>query len=110
MMSEMTDRVTIRAGGARDAFSSPSMFCVVGKGASVSAADLVGKGDMGVTIIEAKYGRGVPAMIPRSQAYYWSRAWQAGEAEALEDLAAGRSRVFDDPRDLARYLLSADDA
>lgn len=57
----------------------------------------------------AGFPRGVPAMIPRSQAYYWSRAWQAGEAEALDDLRAGRSRAFDDPGALARYLLGTDE-
>lgn len=55
----------------------------------------------------AGFPRRVPTMIPRSQAYYWSRAWQAEEAEALDDLRTGRSRVFDDPGDLARYLLGA---
>jgi transposase-like protein len=48
-------------------------------------------------------------MIPRSQLYYWTRTWQEGEAAALADLEAGRSRVFTDPRELARYLLRPTD-
>jgi hypothetical protein len=47
----------------------------------------------------------MPSMIPRSQFYYWTRAWQEGEAAAIADLEAGRSRTFSDPRELARYLL-----
>jgi hypothetical protein len=53
--------------------------------------------------------RGIPFAIPRSQLYYWTRTWQEGEAAALADLAAGRSQVFDDPRELARYLLRPED-
>ena len=48
-------------------------------------------------------------MIPASQEYYWTSAWQAGEREGLADLAAGRSRAFDDPLELARYLLHPED-
>jgi len=51
----------------------------------------------------------MPTMIPRSQLYYWTRAWQEGEAEAVADLDAGRSRTFTDPRELARYLLRPTD-
>lgn len=28
--------------------------------------------------------------IPRDQAYFWSKEWQAGEREAEEDIRAGR--------------------
>lgn len=51
----------------------------------------------------------MPPAISRAQAYYWSRAWQAGEAESLVELQAGHGRVFRDPTDLARYLLGVDD-
>jgi len=53
--------------------------------------------------------RHIPLSIPAAQLYYWSRTWQEGEARALEDLNAGRSRVFNDPRELARYLLRPDE-
>ena len=50
----------------------------------------------------------LPVMIPRSEAYYWTSAWQAGEAESLEALRRGERVVFDsdDPTDLARWLLA----
>ena len=50
-----------------------------------------------------------PRVIPISQAYYWTREWQEGEAEALRDLETGNSRVFADPRDAIRYLLGPDE-
>jgi hypothetical protein len=53
--------------------------------------------------------RRVPPFISKSQAYYWTRAWQEGEAEALAEIAAGEGRVFNDPHELARYLLSSGD-
>ncbi len=34
-------------------------------------------------------------IIDATQAWFWTDAWQAGEREAADDLAAGRSRVFD---------------
>jgi hypothetical protein len=51
----------------------------------------------------------MPVSIPADQAYFWSRAWQEGEAEALADLEAGRSQTFADPTELARYLLRPSD-
>jgi len=50
-------------------------------------------------------GPALPLFVPSDQLYYWTRKWQEGEKEALADLEAGRSRVFDNPDDLARYLL-----
>jgi hypothetical protein len=47
----------------------------------------------------------IPAFIPANQTYYWSSRWQEAERQALNDLASGRARTFDDPRDAARYLL-----
>ena len=35
-------------------------------------------------------------LIDKSQAYYWTAAWQAGEKEADDDIAAGRMHVFED--------------
>lgn len=40
-----------------------------------------------------------PFFIPADQAYYWSREWQEGEAEADADLKAGEYVEFDDPDD-----------
>ena len=49
-----------------------------------------------------------PSVVTRSQAYYWSRFWQEGEAEALREIEAGESVRFDNPSDAVRWLLSAD--
>jgi AbrB family looped-hinge helix DNA binding protein len=34
-------------------------------------------------------------VVEASQAWFWSREWQAGEREASEDLAKGRSTFYD---------------
>jgi AbrB family looped-hinge helix DNA binding protein len=34
-------------------------------------------------------------VIDSTQAWFWTAAWQAGEAEAEADVAAGRSDTFD---------------
>ena len=66
---------------------------------------VIGLEGSSTSISAAGHSQGIPLVIPRSQLYYWSHAWQAGEAAALADLAGGRSRVFHDPRELAKYLL-----
>jgi antitoxin PrlF len=38
------------------------------------------------------------------QAWYWEADWQAGEREADEDLAAGRSEIFDSDEEFERRL------
>ena len=38
------------------------------------------------------------------QAWFWSPEWQAGEREADEDLASGRTEVFDTDEDFERRL------
>ncbi len=34
-------------------------------------------------------------VIDATQAWFWSRAWQAGEAEAAADIVSGRSDIFE---------------
>lgn len=34
--------------------------------------------------------------IPAEQAWFWTDAWQAGERDASEQLAAGEGSVYDD--------------
>ncbi len=34
-------------------------------------------------------------LVDKSQAYFWSQAWQEAEREASEDIRAGRTRSFD---------------
>lgn len=49
--------------------------------------------------------RNVPLFIPANQAYYWSNAWQEGEAETRANLHAGNARTFDNSLDAVRHLL-----
>lgn len=51
----------------------------------------------------------VPFFIPRDQAYYWTREWQEGEAEADEELRRGEAWIFDNPEDALRWLNSPED-
>ena len=44
--------------------------------------------------------------IERSQAYFWTPRWQAGEREAEEDIKAGRVKKFDSVEDLIADLES----
>jgi hypothetical protein len=53
--------------------------------------------------------RHMPFFVARDQLYYWTREWQAGEAEALRDLEEGRSRRFPDGTSAADWLLSDED-
>ncbi|MBB5434609.1 AbrB/MazE/SpoVT family DNA-binding domain-containing protein [Nocardiopsis composta] len=34
--------------------------------------------------------------VPADQAWFWSSSWQAGEREASEQIAAGRTEEFED--------------
>ncbi len=44
--------------------------------------------------------------IPRDQAYFWTKEWQAGEREADEDIKAGRTHgPFRDAKAMRRALL-----
>lgn len=54
-------------------------------------------------------GLRVPLFVPRGQMYFWTREWQAGEVEALKDIAAGRVRRFSTGGDAASWLLRDED-
>ena len=43
-------------------------------------------------------------LIDATQAWFWTPAWQAGEREAEDDLAAGRSEVFESDADFLAAL------
>ncbi len=59
--------------------------------ASIRRAFRVAEGDYLEVRAEEDGIRLVPKkLIDSSQAYFWTDAWQAGEREASEDLAAGR--------------------
>jgi hypothetical protein len=53
--------------------------------------------------------RRAPLFVPRNQAYFWTAEWQAGEREALAELANGEGRRFDSGAAAAAWLLSDDD-
>lgn len=42
--------------------------------------------------------------VPVDQAWFWTPEWQAGEREADEDAAAGRSTVYDNVEDFMASL------
>ena len=47
----------------------------------------------------------IPKLIlDRSQAYFWTERWQAGEQEAQADIAAGRLTRFDDIEEALNFL------
>ena len=43
-------------------------------------------------------------LIDPSQAFFWSKEWQKGEAEAEEDIQKGRVKKFKGSRDLLKDL------
>jgi len=45
-------------------------------------------------------------VVDKSQAYFWTKEWQAGEREADEDIRAGRVQVFESVDDLLEDLES----
>jgi hypothetical protein len=52
--------------------------------------------------------RRVPLMISSEQEYYWTKAWQEGELEALAEINAGETHVFANPEEAVFWLLSDD--
>ena len=67
----------------------------------------VGAGDF-VRLEETKGGVLMkPAkLIDPSQAYFWTKAWQAGERAAQEDIQKGRVKRFASVKELMRDLQS----
>lgn len=43
-------------------------------------------------------------VIDATQAWFWTPSWQAGEAEAEADIAAGRTRTFESDEAFLRSL------
>lgn len=44
-------------------------------------------------------------VIDSTQAWFWTPAWQAGEAEASADIGAGRVETYDDEEDFLASLV-----
>ncbi|OGO76295.1 MAG: hypothetical protein A3K45_09040 [Chloroflexi bacterium RIFOXYC12_FULL_59_14] len=64
------------------------------------------EGDLLEVVVESD---GTVRLVPqiaveRSQAYFWTRRWQAGEREADDDLIAGRYKDFASMDDLIADL------
>ncbi|MCA9922341.1 MAG: AbrB/MazE/SpoVT family DNA-binding domain-containing protein [Anaerolineales bacterium] len=47
--------------------------------------------------------------IDRSQAYFWSKRWQAGEQAAQADIESGQTTRFDDIDDALEFLDNAEE-
>jgi len=65
----------------------------------------VGEGD----IVEMEVVNDTVILVPKklidkSQAYFWSRKWQAGEIEAEQDIRAGRVKIFNTAEELIKDL------
>ena len=43
-------------------------------------------------------------LVDKSQAYFWTKKWQAAEKEADEDIKAGRVKTFDSVDELIKDL------
>ncbi len=65
--------------------------------AAVRRAAGIEEGDLVAVIIEGDTITLVPKrLVDKSQAYFWSDAWQQAEREASEDIAQGRVQSFSD--------------
>lgn len=43
-------------------------------------------------------------VVPKAQAWFWQREWQAGEREASDDIHSGRTTPFDSEEALLESL------
>ena len=63
------------------------------------------EGDMvEIEIVDDKAVLVPKRLVDKSQAYFWTKAWQEGEKEADKDIEAGRVRVFDTAEELVTDL------
>ena len=57
-----------------------------------------------IEVIDEKAVLAPKRLIDKSQAYFWTKKWQAGEKEANKDIEAGRVKVFDTADELFKEL------
>ncbi len=76
--------------------------------ASVAAHSTMGAG-LVVSNIRPGSRHGLPASIPTDQLLFWTRRWQAGEAESAAAREAGDVVEFENGFDAVRWLLSEED-
>ena len=50
-----------------------------------------------------------PLFVPRDEVLYWTREWQAGEAESAAEREAGNLRVFESGTDVLDWLRQPED-
>jgi hypothetical protein len=50
-----------------------------------------------------------PLFVPREEILFWTRSWQAGEAESARARVAGHLRVFGSGAELVDWLEADDD-
>ena len=63
------------------------------------------EGDLVEVVVEDEKAVLVPKkIIDKSQAYFWTKAWQEAEREASEDIAAGRVKTFSSAEELIKDL------
>jgi AbrB family looped-hinge helix DNA binding protein len=73
--------------------------------AAIRRAAGIEEGDLVAVTIEGDTITLVPKrLVDKSQAYFWSDAWQQAEREASEDIALGRVRSFSDVEALIAAL------
>jgi hypothetical protein len=70
---------------------------------SSSISPVAGEGSW--SPLPADASPGVPPLMDRGQAYYWTRVWQAGERETLEAYAKGKGKTFVDGKAAVAWLL-----
>ena len=65
--------------------------------------------DLMASVYTAKpSGREAPFFVPFGQDYFWTTEWQAGEAEALREIASGDFQRFASGEAAVRWLLADD--
>lgn len=68
------------------------------EGESIRVDLVVGEARLPLVVRMKGGGQVEMALIDPDQAWFWTEEWQAAEREADEDLAAGRSEVYDDAK------------
>jgi AbrB family looped-hinge helix DNA binding protein len=72
---------------------------------AVRRAVHVDEGDyLAVTVRDGAIVLEPKTVIDASQAWFWRQEWQAGEREASEDIASGRTRRFESDEDFLDSL------
>jgi AbrB family looped-hinge helix DNA binding protein len=73
--------------------------------AAVRRAAGIEEGDLVAVTVERETIVLTPKkLVDKSQAYFWSDAWQTGEREASQDISEGRVTRFGDVEELIRTL------